>query len=324
MENGRRVCLSGQIKRPLVSKTMPEMPEYQVLFFLLMKVKNMAETHRKLGIVAGGGSIPGMLIRQCQAQGRDFVALAIEGNADKSLFTAEADFPFRWIRIGQAGSGFKYFAEQQVRDVVMIGTIRRPSFFDLVPDLRTTAFFARIGAKALGDDGILRALVKEIEGDGMQVKGIHEVMPDLLVKEGILTRHKPSKRDKEDIRRGVEAALALGRLDIGQAVVVQQGLVLGVEGIEGTDELLRRCRDYRRNGGGGVLVKLRKPQQDMRIDLPTIGPRSVERAHESGLEGLVIHAGNGLMVDEEETVALADKYGMFIIGVNPDDYIKQA
>ena len=158
----------------------------------------------------------------------------------------------------------------------------------------------------------------------MQVKGIHEVMPDLLVKEGILTRHKPSKRDKEDIRRGVEAALALGRLDIGQAVVVQQGLVLGVEGIEGTDELLRRCRDYRRKGGGGVLVKLRKPQQDMRIDLPTIGPRSVERAHESGLEGLVIHAGNGLMVDEEETVALADKYGMFIIGVNPDDYIKQA
>ena len=280
----------------------------------------MTNTHRKLGIIAGGGSIPEMLVRQCLTEGRDFVVLAIEGNADKNFFNNGADFPLRWIRIGQAGTGFKYFTEQQVRDVVMIGTIRRPSFFDLVPDLRTTAFFARIGAKALGDDGILRALVKEIEGDGMSVKGIHEVIPELLVKEGILTKRKPSERDKEDIRRGIEAALALGRLDIGQAVVVQQGWVLGVEGIEGTDELIRRCKEYRRKGGGGVLVKLRKPEQDMRIDLPTVGPRSVERAHECGLEGLAVHAGNGLIVDEKETVALADKYGMFIIGVNPNDF----
>ena len=91
---------------------------------------------------------------------------------------------------------------------------------------------------------------------------------------------------------------------------------------QGTDELLRRCKDYRRKGGGGVLVKLRKPQQDMRIDLPTIGPRSVERAHESGLEGIVVHAGNGLIVDEKETIALADKYKMFIIGATPNDYLK--
>ena len=283
----------------------------------------MTVTRRKLGIIAGGGKIPQMLIEQCLAQGRDFTVLAIEGNADKELFKNEVRFPFRWIRIGQAGTGFKYFSEQNVKDVIMIGTIRRPSFFDLVPDLRTTAFFAKIGAKALGDDGILRALVKEIEADGMQVKGIHEVMPELLVHEGILTKKKPSKRDISDIKRGLEAAYELGRLDIGQSVVVQQGLVLGVEGIEGTDELIRRCKDYRRKGGGGVLVKLRKPEQDMRIDLPTIGPRSVERAHESGLEGIVVHAGNGLIVEEKETIALADKYGMFIMGVNPDDYFKQ-
>ncbi len=297
---------------------MPKITEYQVLFF--MKVEKMTNTHRKLGIIAGGGSIPEMLVGQCRTEGRDFVVLAIDGNADKNFFNDKADFPFRWIRIGQAGTGFKYFAEHGVEDVIMIGTIRRPSFFDLVPDLRTTAFFARIGAKALGDDGILRALVKEIESDGMLVKGIHEVMPELLVKEGLLTKRKPSKRDEADIRRGVEAALALGRLDIGQAVVVQQGLVLGVEGIEGTDELMRRCKEYRRKGGGGVLVKLRKPGQDMRIDLPTVGPRSVERAHECGLEGLVVHAGNGLMVDEQETIALANKYGMFIVGVNPNDF----
>jgi DUF1009 family protein len=247
--------------------------------------------------------------------------MAIEGNADKNLLKGIKS-PCKWIRIGQAGSGFKFFKDEKVDDVVMIGTIKRPSIFDNVPDLRTTAFFAKVGAKALGDDGLLRAVVDEIEKDGMKVKGIHEVMPDLLIKEGVLTKKKPTKEHLIDIKRGVEAAFELGKLDIGQAVIVQHGLVLGVEGIEGTDELIRRCKDYRRKGGGGVLVKLRKPQQDMRIDLPTIGPKSVERAHESGLEGIVVHAGNGLIVDEKETIALADKYKMFIVGATPNDYLK--
>ncbi len=273
-------------------------------------------THtRKLGIIAGGGSIPALLVRHCQEQGRDFFVLAIEGNADKSFFSG--DIPHQWIRIGQAGTGFKRLAEEKVQDVVMIGTIRRPSFFDLMPDLRTTAFFAKIGTKALGDDGILRALVKEIESEGMAVKGVHEVMPDILVKSGVLGKHKPDKQALADIERGIEVAAELGKLDVGQAVVVQQGLVLGVEGIEGTDELIRRCQDYKRKGVGGVLVKLRKPQQDMRIDLPTIGTRTVERAHETGLRGIAVHAGNGLIVDETEVIKLADKYGLFVIGVTP-------
>lgn len=277
----------------------------------------MTVNTRKLGIIAGGGAIPAMLIRHCREQGRDFFVLAIEGNADKAFFTE--DIPHQWIRIGQAGTGFKRFAEEKVQDVVMIGTIRRPGFFDLVPDLRTTAFFAKVGAKALGDDGILRALVSEIEAEGMAVKGIHEVMTDLLIKPGVLGRHKPDRQALADIRRGMEVASELGRLDVGQAVVVQQGLVLGVEGIEGTDELIRRCGDYRRKGDGGVLVKLRKPQQDMRIDLPTIGARTVERAHEAGLRGIAVHTGNGLIVDEAEVIRLADKYGLFVMGVTPDE-----
>ncbi len=280
----------------------------------------MTTETRKLGIIAGGGSLPAMLIRHCREQGRDFFVLAIEGNADKTVFTA--DVPHLWIRIGQAGTGFKRLAEEKVQDVVMIGTIHRPSFFDLVPDLRTTAFFAKIGTKALGDDGILRALIKEIEAEGMHVKGIHEVMTDILVKPGVLGKHKPDKQAWADIRRGIEVATELGRLDVGQSVVVQQGLVLGVEGIEGTDELIRRCGEYKRKGAGGVLVKLRKPQQDMRIDLPTIGTRTVERAHETGLRGIAVHAGNGLIVDEAEVIRLADKYGLFVIGVNPGDELK--
>ncbi len=276
----------------------------------------MIPSKRKLGIIAGGGTIPKALIDCCRQSGREFIVLAIEGNADPDVIPQ--DVPHQWIRLGQAGSGFKWFATEKVQDVVMIGTIRRPGFKDLVPDMRTAAFFTKIGSKALGDDGILRAVVKEIEAEGMTVRGVHEVVPELLVKEGALGRYKPDKQAMTDISRGLEVAAELGRLDVGQAVVVQQGLVLGVEGIEGTDELLRRCGEYRRKGKGGVLVKLRKPQQDMRIDLPTIGPRTVERAHEAGLRGIAVHAGNGLIVDEAEVVRLADQYKMFLIGVIPD------
>ena len=275
---------------------------------------------RKLGIIAGGGELPHKVIEWCRKHSHPYYALAIEGNADKHIFTP--DVAHEWIRIGQAGTGFKRFQEEGVKEIVLIGTIKRPTFAELVPDFRTAAFFAKLGAKALGDDGILRALVKEIENDGMKVVGIHEVVPDLLAHTGVLTKKKPDKEDEEDIRRGVEVATALGKLDVGQSVVIQQGLVLGLEGIEGTDKLIKRCAEYVRKGKKPILVKLRKQQQDMRIDLPTIGPKSIERAHESGLEGLAIHAGNGLIVDEEDTISLANKYRMFIIGVNPDDYLK--
>ena len=277
----------------------------------------MTENAKKLGIIAGGGTIPKLLIDHCRQTGRDYFVLAIEGNADKEIMTG--DVPHIWIRIGQAGSGFKKFAEEKVQEVVMIGTIRRPSFSDLVPDWKTTAFFAKVGMKALGDDGILRALVKEIEAEGMIVRGIHEVIPELLVKEGVLGRIKPDKQALADIKRGIEVVTELGRLDIGQGAVVQQGLVLAVEAIEGTDKMLLRCCDYKRKGAGGVLVKLRKPQQDMRIDLPAFGTRTIENAHKAGLRGIALHAGNGLIADEAEALKLADKLGMFVVGVNPAD-----
>lgn len=276
---------------------------------------------KKLGIIAGGGSIPQMLIKRCQEQGRDFFVIAIEGNASEDL--VDSSIPHCWIRIGQAGTGFKKMAEEKVHDVVMIGTIKRPSLSDLIPDFRTATFFAKIGMKSLGDDGILRALVKELESEGLIVKGIHEVMPELLVKSGVLGKHKPDKQAYADIKRGVEVAWELGRLDVGQSVVVQQGLVLGVEGIEGTDRLIMRCKDYKRKGDGGVLVKLRKPEQDMRIDLPTIGIKTLENAKNSGLRGVAVHCGNALIVNEQEVIDYANKNNLFIIGINPADYMNQ-
>lgn len=272
---------------------------------------------KKLGIIAGGGTLPQTLINHCLQNKREFFVLAIENNADKAIFTE--DIPHKWIRIGQAGTGFKLMHEQNVEEIVMIGTIHRPTLADLVPDLRTAAFFARIGLKSVGDDGILRALINDIESENMRVVGIHEVIPNLLVKEGVLTKHKPDKQALADISRGVEVARELGKLDVGQAVIVQQGLVLGVEGIEGTDRLIERCGTYQRKGVGGVLVKLRKPQQDMRIDLPTIGTKTIENLHSAGMRGIAIHAGNALIVNEAEVIALANKYSMFICGIEPED-----
>ena len=277
----------------------------------------MTMMYKKLGIIAGGGCLPRLLIEHCRKIGRDYFVLAIENNADKAVFSP--DIPHQWVRIGQAGTGFKLFAEQGVEEVVMIGTIHRPSLADLVPDLRTAAFFAKIGLKSLGDDGILRALIKEIEAENMRVVGIHEVLPDLLVKEGLLTKAKPDKQALADIERGIEIALELGRLDVGQSVIVQQGLVLGVEGIEGTDELIKRCGTYKRKGNGGVLVKLRKPQQDMRIDLPTIGTKTIEQLHNAGMKGIAVHCGNALIVNEQEVIDLANKYGIFIKGIIPTE-----
>lgn len=273
----------------------------------------------KLGIIAGGGDIPKTLIAKCKEQKRDYFVIALEDSADKNLI--DETVPHIWIRLGQVmGSGFNKLKEEKVTEVIMIGTVRRPSVKDLEPDAQTAAFFAKLGTKSVGDDELLRAVVEELEERGMRVRGIQELLPDILIKEGVLGKVKPSKQALSDIERGVEVATELGRLDVGQAVIVQQGLVLGVEGIEGTGELIRRCSAYRRKGEGGVLVKIRKPQQDVRLDLPTIGDKTVIAAKESGLSGIVLHAGNGLIANEKETIKLADEYGIFVMGINPANH----
>lgn len=278
----------------------------------------MQEQKRKIGIIAGGGQIPRMLIDACISKGFDYFVLPVIGNAEQKYITA--DIPHKWIRLGQAGTGFSEFKKHKVQDVIMIGTIKRPTFSDVVPDLKTTMFFAKIAVKSLGDDGLLRAIASEIEAQGMQIRGVHEIMSDLLVKKGILTKIKPDKKAIIDIKRGVEVATQLGKLDVGQACIIQQGLVLAVEGIEGTDALILRSKDYHRKGDRGILVKLRKPNQDMRLDLPTIGLKTVENAIASGLRGIAIHTQNALFVDEKQAVELADKHGVFIIGIDPSEY----
>ena len=202
-------------------------------------------------------------------------------------------------------------------DLVMIGSIRRPSFAELVPDFKTIEFFTKIGIKAIGDNDFLTALRKFLEAEGFRLHGIHKFADDLLAAEGVIGKYQPAQEDWVDINHGLEISSQLGAYDIGQAVVVQEGFVLGVEAVEGTDELIRRCKPLKRKGRGGVLVKTCKPQQDKDLDLPTIGPQTVKLAAEAGLAGIAVYAGETLVIDPEEVAEIADRHKMFVVGLNP-------
>jgi hypothetical protein len=271
---------------------------------------------KKIAIIAGAGSIPLMAINACKAKGQDFVVIALAGIADTSSF---ADVPFKSIKLGRVGEAIKYCKSSGVDEVVLIGSLRRPSFKELSMDLWTARKVAKISFSIFGDDSILSAVIREIEKEGLKVKGIQEILPELLVPAGLYTKHKPGKRAKIDINRGMEVLQELGKLDIGQSAIIQQGMVIGVEAIEGTDALIKRCKDLMRKGEAGVLVKMKKVGQETRVDLPTIGVTTVENAHASGLQGIAFEAGATLVVDFDAVVAKANELGLFLIAISKGD-----
>jgi UDP-2,3-diacylglucosamine hydrolase len=266
----------------------------------------------RLGIVAGNGGLPRRLVEACRQAGRDVFVLALEGAAEPETVVGVAH---AWCPIGAAARGLALLHENEVTQLVLAGGVKRPSLAALRPDWRAAKFFARVGYRALGDDGLLAAVIAELEREGFDVIGPDQVLAVGLAPEGPLGRIHPNAQARADIAHGEHIARALGRLDIGQAVIVQQGLVLGVEAIEGTDELIRRCAALRREGPGGVLVKVEKPGQEQRADRPTIGPQTVAIAAEAGLCGIAVEAGTTIVVDRDEVAAAADRTGLFVVGI---------
>jgi DUF1009 family protein len=197
----------------------------------------------------------------------------------------------------------------------MAGGVRRPSLLDLRPDMRVVKVFTKMGRKGIGDDGLLRAVINEVEGEGYRVVGAHEVLPKLTAGEGPLGGVVPDGQASADIERGMAVLSALSEADIGQAVVVQQGIVLGVEAVEGTDALIERCKTLKRDGPGGVLVKFSKRGQETRVDMPTIGPETIKQVADAGLRGVAIGAGTTIILDVDELVRAADEAGVFVVGV---------
>ncbi len=266
----------------------------------------------KLGIVAGSGALPARLIAACRAENRPFFVLALKGAADPALV---ADVPHAWIRIGQAGKGLRILHDNGAVELVLAGGLRRPSPWSMWPDWRTIKFYAGIGLKALGDDGLLRTVIKTLEADGFHVIGADSILKGALAPLGPLGRIKPDARAEADIAFGIGEARRLGARDQGQAVVVQRSAVLATEDAAGTDALIARVRKLARPGPGGVLVKTAKPGQERRVDLPAIGPDTVVEAVAAGLSGIAVEAGSTLLIDRAAIVNAADRAGIFVVGV---------
>lgn len=273
---------------------------------------------QKLGLIAGGGNLPVEIAEHCQRSGRPLFVIRLKGFAGDGLE------PYAGAEVGLAelGKCFKALKRAGCRSVCLAGNVARPDFATLMPDLRGLAALpTAIAAARKGDDALLRMLVGEFEKEGFAVEGAHEVMDDLSLGAGPLGRIEPGLESAADIRQALDVARAIGRLDAGQAAVVCRGLVLGLEAAEGTDALLARVADLpealrgRPGAPAGVLAKAPKPIQEKRVDLPTIGPATVEGVARAGLAGIVGEAGHLLVLDREAVTALADELGVFILGV---------
>lgn len=275
-----------------------------------------------LGLIAGGGVMPLRVADAARRAGRPVFAVLLQGFADPAEWR---EYRHGVVRLGEVGQALSLLRRAGARDLVLAGRVQRPSILSLRLDAEGARLLARIGRKALfgGDDALLSAVVSVLREQGFNPIGAQEVFQALLIEEGVATRARPDAEAWEDIRRGISVCRQLGQADTGQGCVVQQGLVLAVEAIEGTDAMLARSGALRREGEGGVLVKLVKPAQSKLVDLPVIGPDTIRAAAAAGLRGIAVEARRDghygtIVIDRDATISAADAAGLFLVAINID------
>jgi DUF1009 family protein len=277
------------------------------------------EISSPIGLIAAGGVMPFAVADSLTARGIQPVLFALKGACDPVRVER---FRHHWIAVGQLGRAVKLFRSEKCRDLVFIGTLVRPGLSEIRLDWGTLRVIGQVWAAFRGgDDHLLSGIGRILEQDGFRMVGIKDVAPDLLMPEGCLTRATPGPDAVADIARGREVLRALSPFDIGQAAIVIDGHVVAVEDIEGTDGLLARVARLRTDGrirasaSRGVLVKAPKSGQDLRFDLPTTGPRTVEGAAAANLAGIAIVAGDTIVVEPQAMIEAADAAGLFITGL---------
>jgi DUF1009 family protein len=276
--------------------------------------------HAPLAIICGAGSLPFAVAEAARRQGRSVVLFALRGWADPNRVES---YPHHWVRFGQLGRFCRTARREGCRDVVFIGSVVRPSLWQIWPDLATLRVMPRIIATFRGgDDHLMSGIMKVFEDCGFRPIGAHEVAPEILMPEGAIGRFQPSEGNRVDIALGLALLRAIGQFDVGQATIVAGGHVLAVEAAQGTDEMLAQVAELRRKGrirsSGGVLVKAPKPGQDHRIDLPTIGPQTIAGAARAGLAGIAVVAGEAIMAEPDSVTRAADRERIFIVGMRQD------
>jgi UDP-2,3-diacylglucosamine hydrolase len=276
--------------------------------------KQRSELDNKIGVIAGKGSLPRQLISSLNQKNIKPYLIALNNITDKE--TDHATASTCWARIGSAGKIIAFFKDNGIKQIIMAGGMKRPSFTSLIPDATGLKLINKIRKlNQAGDNSMFDVIISFLEENGFEIIGVDEATTELVAGSGILGRVEPHRKFLKDIEYGKHIALEIGKLDIGQAVVVQNHLTLGVEGIDGTDALIKRCASLQYDGKGAVLVKMKKPKQDRRIDLPSIGIKTIELLYESGMKGVAVEAGNSLILDKEETIKRANELGVFIYGV---------
>jgi hypothetical protein len=275
-----------------------------------------------LAIVCGAGNMPFAVADAVISRGRPVVLLALVGWADPQ---SVARYRHHWARLAQFGHISRIARQEGCREVVFIGALTRPAITQLRVDLTTLRLMPRIiRAFRGGDDHLIGTAASIVEDLGFRLVGAHEVAPEILVPKGQLGRHAPSARDHADIAVGHALLAAIGPFDVGQAVVVASNRVVAIEAAEGTDRMLARIAQLRRDGvlklaaKTGVLVKAPKPTQDRRFDLPSIGTRTVEAAVAAGLAGIAVEAHGAITADLTDMVRAADAAGLFLVGIAAD------
>lgn len=272
-----------------------------------------------LALICGGGSLPLAIADSVSARGRQVLLFPLQGIARPEDY---AQRPHTWVRIAKFGTLARAARAAGCHEMVLIGSLVRPAFWQVRFDLTTLKLLPRIAAAFRGgDDYLLSSGARLIEEQGFRVLGAHEVAPEILVPKGALARVQPSEGERADIALGFDYLHATGPFDVGQAVVVAGRHVLAVEAAEGTDQMLERIAALRASGHirastvGGVLVKAPKRGQDRRFDLPSIGPRTVEGAARAGLAGIAVVAGSTIVAEPERLIAAADRANIFVVGL---------
>jgi len=269
----------------------------------------------KLGILAGNGAMPKEVVEYCKATDREFFVVGLEPHV---LPETLQDAPHITAKIGEIGKILKNFQKNQVKEIVFAGGVRRPSLIELIPDWEGAKLMTKLAIKKMSDDDIFNFLIKEIESKGFKVVGAQEVMPHVLISDGICGKTKPTKEDFEDIKIGIKVSKTLGALDIGQACVVQEGVILAVEAKEGTDGMMDRIPSLKRSGKAPVVVKTARPGQDPRVDMPTIGPKTIEAMKRNGIKGMAVEGGGTILLEKDKTMKMADEAKIFIVGVRDE------
>jgi len=273
------------------------------------------KSFKKLGIIAGGGNLPLIIIEECKKNKIEPVCVLIDGFANIDDYKG---INTKTVRMGFVGKTLKFFKENKVEEIVFAGGVKKPSLSSIRTDFKGLVLLKELlKNKLFGDNEVLDTVVKFLEKEGLSILKVDEVLLNNKIKKGYEKNMKGLDRKySDDIQIGVDALKQMSSLDMGQSIVVQQGVVIGVECIEGTENLIKRCGKLKyKDGRLPVLVKMKKKEQTEKADIPVIGKDTIKQLKKAGFAGVAIEANNCLILNKEETLLLADKEGLFIVGV---------